>query len=76
MGFKFKKVESSNLDEVAYDKKSKALRVKFKNQDLYEFEPISKEVYKELMEAESIGSYFNKNIRGKSDINTYKITYE
>jgi len=56
-------VESSNLGSVGYDKKTQTLEVQFKNNGrVYQYKDVPSKVVKQLLEAESIGSYFRKNI--------------
>lgn len=57
-----KPVKSSNLKEVGYDSIHCLLKVKFQNNSEYIYEGVSFKTYKELIEAESIGKYFNKHI--------------
>lgn len=61
------KVDSSNLKEVGYDHHKRELKVVFHSYPgrLYTFYNVPARVYKELMEAESIGSYFARNIRNR-----------
>jgi len=56
------KVVSSNIAEVGYDKEEEILRILFKNGSLYEYEGVPVSEYYGLLEAESVGKYFNQNI--------------
>lgn len=59
-------VESSQISHVGYDEKTKVLCLRFvKGGAYYTYKGIPIEVHKELLESESIGSYFGKNIRMK-----------
>lgn len=58
-------VESSNLDRVGYDDSTNDLYVQFKSSGLYVYRNVPKEVYDELLNAESKGKYHNKNIKWK-----------
>lgn len=58
-------VKSSNLVAVGYDAKTKELRVEFKNKKIWEYEDVPKEVVDNLIGAESVGKFFNENIKGK-----------
>jgi hypothetical protein len=60
-----KTVESSNLKEVGYDKKTKKLRVTFHNGGSYTYSGVPETTHNELINAPSIGEYFTKNIRTK-----------
>jgi hypothetical protein len=57
-----KPVQSSNLKEIGYDNINRLLKVKFQNNSEYIYEGVSFKTYKELIEAESVGKYFNKHI--------------
>ena len=59
-------VESTMIKEAGYDEATQVLTVKFVNGDeVYEYKNVPKTVYDELMAAESKGSYFAKNIKGR-----------
>lgn len=55
---------SSMISEMEYDSDKKLLTLNF-NGSKYEYKDVSEETYKELINAESIGKYFLKNIKGK-----------
>lgn len=56
------KVVSSHIVAIGYDEKEKTLVVEFE-MAIWAYSPISKQTYKALMGASSIGSYFHKNIK-------------
>jgi len=58
-------VKSSNVRSVGYDPQSKTLEVEFTSGTVYRFDGVPAEVHEGLMSAESMGSYFARNIRGK-----------
>ena len=59
-------VESTLIKEAGYDEATQVLTVKFVNGDeIYAYKNVPKAVYDELMAAESKGSFFAKNIKGK-----------
>jgi len=62
---KLDKVVSSNISHVGYNSKKQVLHILFTNQIMYEYHAVSPEIYKEMMEAPSLGSYFSKNIARK-----------
>ena len=69
---KREKVEgSSNIKEVGWSKGT--LQIKFKHGGIYDYTPVTEEQYKEMMEAESKGGYFTKNIRDNSSIKYTKV---
>ncbi len=55
------KVDSSNLESVGYSEG--VLEVEFKNGAIYRYFDVSSETFKELMNSDSLGKYFNSNIR-------------
>jgi hypothetical protein len=57
-------VQSSNIAAVGYDAVQNILYVQFKGKDtVYEYHGVPLETYEAMMNAESIGSYYAKNIR-------------
>ncbi|MCE0802404.1 KTSC domain-containing protein [Buttiauxella sp. S04-F03] len=56
-------VSSSNLASVGYDNTALTLEVEFNNGGVYQYYNITEDVYTDLMNAGSIGSYFSNNIR-------------
>lgn len=60
-------VESSNIESIGYDKDKKILEVEFTSGAIFRYTDIVKKVHNELMNAESIGSYFGRNIRYEYD---------
>ena len=69
-----KTVVSSNINSIGYDGKSKTLEVEFYDGKVYQYSPITQEGYNLLMNAESIGSFFSKNIRNNKDIQCKQIS--
>lgn len=63
----FQDVESSNLEAVEYDEDNAILKVEFHSGSTYEFYDVPQDVYKELLEADSHGSYFWRHIRSRYD---------
>jgi KTSC domain len=62
-------VESSNLASVGYDESTKTLEIQFHSGGIYEYDDVEKEIYDDLMKAESKGSYFMSMIRGAYSYN-------
>lgn len=62
-----KRVKSSNLKSIGYDKKTETLSIRFKSGGRYEYYGVSEDVYDELMGASSKGSYLYWNIRDEYD---------
>ncbi len=59
------KVESSNLSQVGYDKEERVLVIEFNSGGLYAYYDVPETVVTELLDAESLGSYFYANIRNQ-----------
>ena len=57
-------VSSSNLKSVGYDTKERILEIEFQNGRIYQYSNVSNDEYTELMEASSLGRYFNFYIKG------------
>ena len=62
---RFLKVESSNIEAVAYDPASETLGIVFESTSeyVYEYEEVPPKVFAGLVCAESVGAYFSKEIR-------------
>lgn len=56
-------VSSSNLASVGYDSGSETLEVEFKNGSIYQYYNVPQVMFESLMQAPSVGSFFNANIR-------------
>jgi hypothetical protein len=64
---KMERVDSSNLKTVGYDPASQVLRVGFHGGRTYEYEGVTPEAHKELMESDSKGQHFHRHIRAKHE---------
>jgi hypothetical protein len=60
-----REVESSQLKSVGYDAEKRILEIEFKGGGVYQYFDVPAETHKALMEAESMGKYFGKEIRSK-----------
>lgn len=58
-------VESSNIHSVGYDAATKTLRVRFHSGRSYEYPNVSAEQHAALMNAESKGQHFHRDLRRK-----------
>lgn len=56
------KVRSSNIDSIGYEKGSLFVRFKRKGV-LYKYEGVPPELYQSLLEANSKGAFFHRNIK-------------
>ncbi len=59
------KVDSSNINSVGYDTKTRKLRIKFNNKTVHDYIDVAPELFNDLMDADSIGKFFHANIRNK-----------
>ena len=59
------KVESSNIKSIGYDLAKNDLEIEFQTMYIYVYHDVPKKVFRELMNADSIGKYFHQNIRDK-----------
>ena len=59
-------VDSSWLDQAGYDEATQTLTIRMKNSsDVYEYQGVPAEVYREFLEAESKGGFFATKIQGQ-----------
>lgn len=56
-------VESSNLASIGYDAENKILEIEFNHGGIYQYFDVPENVYEELMDADSHGQYFDRNIK-------------
>lgn len=66
-------VESSNINMVRYDAKTKILEIWFHNGSIYSYTPITEEGYNDFINAESVGKYFNSHIRSNDNLTTEQL---
>lgn len=57
------RVDSSNLFAVGYDEASKTLEIEFHTRKVYRYYNVPKIVVRQLMDAESMGEFFNFYIK-------------
>ncbi|KAF0114066.1 KTSC domain-containing protein [Pseudotabrizicola sp. L79] len=57
-------VVSSNLAEVGYDPNLETLEVQFKSGGIYQYFNVPAFMYERLMSADSLGRFFNTEIKG------------
>lgn len=57
-------VDSSCFSRVGYDSESETLAVEFHNTGLYYYYGVPESVYKEFRAADSLGGWYNRNIKG------------
>ena len=56
-------VASTTMRSVGYDQAKQVLEIEFQSGVIYQYLDIAPAIYKELVEAESKGRYFNSEIR-------------
>ena len=56
-------VSSSNIASIGYDSAFLTLEVEFNNGAIYQYYDVTEDVYTDLLNASSIGSYSSHNIR-------------
>lgn len=54
--------QSSNIAVVEHE--GSTLYITFKNKSRYSYEGVTERLYEELIKAESVGKFFNKNVKG------------
>jgi len=57
-------VTSSNIAEIGYDNELQTLEIMFKTGISYQYFNVPKHVYEQLQNADSVGKYFNAQIKG------------
>lgn len=62
-------VKSSNIKNLAYERDLKKVFVEFGNGSIYTYENVKEEDFNNLLKAESVGAFFNKNFK-----NSYKFS--
>lgn len=67
------KVKSSRIASIGYDHKTKILEVEFHGELLYRYHPVTQEAYVQMVKAESVGKWFQKNIIENKNITTTKL---
>jgi hypothetical protein len=58
-------VQSSAITAVGYDADTRRMRITFKQGRTYEFCSVPPEVYQGLINASSVGAYYDKEIRDR-----------
>jgi len=60
----WREISSSVIARVAYDERSGTLLIEFRSGSFYDYFDVPRNIYQELIEAASAGTYFAENIRG------------
>ena len=56
-------VKSSHFVSVGYDPAARKMQIAFKNGAIYEYANVPEQFHKTLMEADSSGEFFHKNVK-------------
>jgi hypothetical protein len=56
-------VKSSHFAAVGYDPAARKMHIEFKNGAVYEYKGVPEQFHKTLMEADSQGEFFHKNVK-------------
>ncbi len=56
-------VTSSNINSVGYDLNSMTLEIEFHSGSIYQYFDVPESEYHNLISADSVGSYFHRNIK-------------
>lgn len=56
-------VESSHFAAVGYDPAARKMHIEFKNGAVYEYTGVPEQFHKTLMNADSQGAFFHKNVK-------------
>jgi hypothetical protein len=60
-------IDSTSIASVGYDAGSSTLEVEFRNGHVYQYLEVAKRLYWELMSAQSVGAYLNREIRDQHE---------
>jgi KTSC domain len=60
---KRERVESSSLASVGYDAETSVLEIAFREGGVYQYFQVPERVHRDLIAADSLGSYFTQHIR-------------
>jgi hypothetical protein len=58
------RVKSSSIVSVGYDGRQQILELEFQGGRLYQYFDVPRQVYDELVQAESIGRFVNRSVKG------------
>lgn len=58
-------VDSTNVGKVGYEPDSRTMTVEYKNGFVYSYHGVPQEIYQQSKDAESIGSYISRNVKGR-----------
>lgn len=62
-------VDSTNVTKMGYHPDSKTMMVEYRNGRVYEYRGVPKEIYSQAKDAESVGSYISRQVKGRYETN-------
>lgn len=67
-----KKVESSNIHSIGHNFLTKNMEIEFKNGGIYRYKKVPRAVFKEMLDSDSKGRFFWKNVRFEYPYKKYR----
>ncbi|PMB52010.1 KTSC domain-containing protein [Fischerella thermalis CCMEE 5201] len=58
-------MNSSMANAIGYDSNTNILQIEFHNGAVYQYSDIDQDTWQDLHQADSVGKFFNENVRGK-----------
>ena len=58
-------VESEAIESVGHEQGSQTLEIEFKNKSIWQYHPVTGDIFTEFMNSESKGKYFYAHIKGR-----------
>lgn len=58
-------VSSTNIRSVGYDADTRTLELEFQSGGIYQYDGVPISIYRGLLTASSVGSYFLQNVKGQ-----------
>lgn len=58
-------MNSSMANAIGYDSNTNILQIEFHNGAVYQYSEIDQDTWQDLHQADSVGKFFNENVRGK-----------
>ena len=66
-------VRSSNISSIGYDENNRVLEIEFRHGGIYQYLNVPLDVYEELINSNSHGTYFSAKIRNNTRYRTIKL---
>ena len=68
-----KKVVSSNINSIGFDETKSLLEVEFYTGDIWQYHPVTKEIYLTMLASDSVGKEFNRLVKSNESIKSHKM---